>query len=417
MDVFILDALLRPIDVVDEYVSMIWVERYAQKGDFELVTLSTQANRNRFVYDTMISIPDSKRIMRVNKIDETIDEEKGATLTIKGFEIVSVLEQRVSASIEDGGTHDGMFKAVTYFNGWTPLDLIDTMVWRICVSTSGWLINAGDPIPNLNDYILHPVSLYPASNIPEPAPGGILWEQKVASLYSAVTDVCEAYDLGFRLYKDPNSATLYFEGYNGIDRTSRQSTFPPVVFSSDMNNLQNTTEYKDNMAHFNVVIAFYQYKNEEVGGYPPDLTVSVTVTDPDLLFSSGGFEQKTKYLSISQLPDGMALVDAPAYLTQLATEELTRSRPSDIFDGEIDQHSDFVYERDYNLGDIVEVRGDNGGAAYMRVVEQIIKFDDNGKSSYPSLITKESITPGTWKSWKYDINWVDMGSGEYWNNQ
>lgn len=416
MDVFILDALLRPIDIVDEYISCIWTERYADKGDFELVTLSTSANRRRFVPDTMISIHDSKRIMRVHKIEEKDDEDNGTTLTIKGYDLSFMLQQRVSAS-KEGVAHDGMLLSVSYFNGLTPIEVINEMVWRICVPTSGWQISAGDTIPFLNDNVLAPGSLYPTSNIPEPAPTGILWEQKIASLYSAITDVCKAYDLGFRLYKDPSASKLYFEAYNGIDRTSSQTVFPPVIFSSDMTNLQNTTEYQDNEAHYNVVIAVYEYKNPVEGDTPETLTIHEMVSDPDLAFSSGGFDQKTKFISVSQLPEGVDLAGAPAYLIQLATEELNRARPTDVYDGEIDQNSDFVYERDYFLGDIVEVQGNNGGGALMRVVEQIIKYDSNGKSSYPSLLTKQSITPGTWRSWKYDVDWVDMGPDEYWNNQ
>lgn len=419
MEIFILDALLRPIDLIDpdNYISMIWTERFAAKGDFELVTLSTNANRNRFVEDTLLMIPDSKRIMRVNTIDDTDDEERGATLTVKGYELVSILEQRVSAS-KASGTHEGMLLAVTYFNGWTPLDLINDMVWRICIPTSTWALSPGDNIPFLNDWHTTPGSLYPPGDLPEPAPVDFVWGQKIDTLYNAVKDVADSYDVGFRLYKDPNATKLYFESYVGNDRTSRQTNFPPVVFSSDMANLQNTKEYKNNLAHFNLVIAVYVYKNPDEGGYPPDLTLTGVAWDPDLDYTSGGFEQKSKYIPVTQLPDGMTdPYEIAAYLEQVAREDLTRSRPSDIFDGEVSQNSDFVYERDYNLGDLVEVRANNGGAAYMRVAEYIIKYDTNGKASYPSLETKTSITPGTWASWKYDVNWVDMGSGEYWNNQ
>lgn len=411
MEVFILDSLLRPIDIVDKYESFIWTERYASKGDFQLVLLATPANRNRFVEDTMLWINESNRIMRVKTVSDTIDVEKGATLTVKGYELSSIFEERVSASMDDD-----MLLAVTYFNGWDPIDLVRTMVWRICIATSGWQINAGDTVPFLQDPYGAPGSLYPADTIPHPT-DTLVWEQKLTSLYSAITDVAKAYDFGFRLYKDPNLTKLYFEPYTGVDRTTAQSTHPPVVFSSDMQNLQNTTNYKDNTEHFNVVIAAYIYKNEAPGGYPPDLTVSVTVSDPELAFSSGGFDQKTKVITISQLPDSVELVDAPAYLTQLAKEELTRSRPTNVYDGEVNQYSQYLYGRDYNLGDLVEVRGDDGGGAFMRVEEQIFKYDSNGFASYPSLVTKESINPGTWRSWKYDVNWVDMGSGEYWNNQ
>lgn len=418
MDIYILDSLLRRIDVVDKYVSFIWTERFVSDGDFQLIILATPANRNRFVEDTMLQIDGSKRIMRVKTVEDKIDEENGAVLTIKGFDLVSILKERVLASKESGGAHDGMLRAITYYNGWTPRELINEFVWRICIPTSSWALSPGDAIPFLNDWVSNPVSLYPPGSLTDPAPVGLVWEQKIDTLYNGVKAVADAYDLGFRLYKDPNVSKLYFEGYTGNDRTSRQSTYPPVVFSSDMKNLQNTTEYKDFTGHFNLVIAVYTYKNPEEGGYPPDLTLTGVAVDPDLSFSAGGFDQKSKYLPVTQLPDDMTdpYVIA-AYLQELAEQELTKSRPTDILDGEISQNSDFVYERDYNLGDLVETRSNNGGAAYMRVIEQIFKYDQNGFASYPSLMTKETVNPGTWKSWKYDIDWVDMGSDEYWNNQ
>lgn len=415
MEIYILNALLQEIDVVDEtqYESFIWTERYAERGDFQIVAQSSQSMKYRFAKDTLFMIRDSKRIMRVNSLTETVDVEKGALLTIKGYELVWILEQRVSTVKEV----DGNLRAVTYWNGWTPIDLINDLVWRPCVVGSSWELMEGDAIPALNDWHANPVSLYPASNIPEPEPGGIIWEQKMASVYSAVTDVCKAYDLGFRLYKDPNSGTLYFEGYNGVDRTTAQSMYPPVVFSSDMNNLQNTTEYEDNTEHYNVVFVSYVYKNPVEGGYPEELTASVVVSDPQLAFSSGGFDQKTKSITVSQLPETVDPGNPWDYLTQLANQELTRSKPTDIVDGEVATNSVYQYERDYNLGDIIEIRGDNGAGAYMRVSEFIFKNDRNGRSAYPSLVNKDSMMPGTWRSWKYDVNWNAMGSGEYWNNQ
>jgi hypothetical protein len=414
VEIFILDALLREIDVVDEdqYESFIWTERYAERGDFQIVARSTQSMKNRFSKDTLFVIRDSKRIMRVNTTTENIDEEKGPVLTIKGFELVWMLEQRISTVKEE----DGNLRAVTYWNGWKPIELMNDMVWRACVDAT-WLLMPGDAIPFLNDWHVTPGSLYPASNIDEPEPLGILWEQKMSSVYSAVKDVADSYDLGFRLYKDPNSAKLYFEAYNGVDRTTAQTEFPPVVFSSDMESLQNTTEYTDNTEHFNVVYISYVYKNPVEGAYPEDLTASVEVHDPQLAFSSGGFDQKVKTITISQLPEGIDVGDPWDYLVQLANEELTRSRPTDIIDGEVNQNSIFLYERDYNLGDIIEIRTVNGGGAFMRVAEQIFKYDVNGKASYPSLVNKDSIVPGTWRSWKYDVDWKDMGSEEYWNNQ
>lgn len=417
MEIYILDALLRRIDLIDEYISFIWTERYAAKGDFQLITRSTLENRNRFVKDALISINDSNRIMRVNSTEEKIDGDNGVTFTVKGFELVSILEQRVVATREPSGDYAGMLRPISYYEDKTPLELPGYMVWQMCYPSSGFLLSSGDAVPFLQDSRVPGVGAYPLGNLPPMQPDDVVWEQKTESLYSAAVAIAAAYDVGFRLYKDPEAAKLYFEAYMGNDRTSAQTLLPAVVFSSDMSNLQNTTEYIENSNHFNVIVAIYEFANPVAEALPAKLSISVIVADPELAFSAGGFDQKTKTISVTTLPEGMLLEDIPAYLTQLAAEELTRSRPTDIYDGEVSESSYYKYERDYFLGDLVEVRGDNGGAAYMRVEEQIIKADASGKSSYPSLVTKTSISPGTWKSWKYDVDWIDMGSGEFWNNQ
>lgn len=400
MEIFILDSLLRPIDVVDTFISMIWTERWAEMGDFELVTMSTSANRKRFVFDAMLSINESKRVMRVETIEETIDSEKGSILKIKGRDLVSVLEQRLAITLD---IIDSTISASWNLYGWIPGDLMEQMFFDICFAGN---VSADDIIPFIQDT----GTLYPVDTIPEPSTP-IEWAQKPASLYSAIRDIANSYDLGFRLYKDPNASKLYFESYAGSDRTSVQSVLPPVIFSSDMLNLQDTTEYNDNSKQYNVIVVIYFHKD----AFDNDVTTSATVSDPDLLLSTNGFDRKVKTISITSIPDDIA--DIPAYLQQLGAEELIKSRPTGVFDGEIDKNSDFVYERDYYLGDLVEVRGNNGAAGYMRVVEQIFKDDATGQSSYPSLITKTFINPGTWRSWKYDIDWSAMGSGEYWNNQ
>jgi len=48
MDVLILDDQIRPIDIVDEYISLVWTERWDEMGDFELVTLSPPTTKIAF---------------------------------------------------------------------------------------------------------------------------------------------------------------------------------------------------------------------------------------------------------------------------------------------------------------------------------------------------------------------------------
>lgn len=405
MDVFILDVLLRPIDVVDQYISFIWTERWSTLGDFQIVTLATPNNKRRFVADTKLWIAQSKRVMIVESVEETDDVEKGNILTVKGRDLNVMLLKRVAVTFDEVS---GLIKNSWDTVGPTPKELLELYFFSICYSGD---VSSGDIIPNVQAQ--GTTSLYPVENIPDPYPDTFQWSTKPSDLYAALQAICTAYDVGFRFYKDPNATKLYFEGMMGSDRTTQQSLYTPVLFSYDMGNLVDTTNLIDTTLYYNAVLVVYFYKDDDGN----DVTLNELVEVADLDLSEGGFAQKTKYLAVTSIPDGMLIADVPAYLIQQGQEELGRSQPVNVYDGEISNNSSYVYERDYNLGDIVEVRGADGGTAYMRVVEQIFKDDESGEAQYPSLITKSFINPGTWASWKYEREWSSMGSTEYWATQ
>jgi hypothetical protein len=397
MEILILDSLLRPIDVVDTFESLVWAERFSEMGDFELRTISTPANQKRFVVDTILAMTESDRLMQVKTAIETIDEEKGAILKITGKEISSILDSRPALKAV------GLGVAPTwYIPTMTPANVMRHIFERICVDGS---VSVADIIP----FIELGTNLYPADTIPEPSVL-IDWDQKPASVYSALKELGDIFDLGHRLYKDPNLTKLYFNVYAGSDRTSGQSTLPPVIFSTDMDNLQNTTDFNDVSNYFNIVRVIYTYEDEDGNEFAQIVTVSEDETNPP-----EGFDRRVKVLVITSIPE--EVTDIPAFLTRAGQDELLKSRPLGAFDGEINPNSEYVYRRNYYLGDLVEMRGNSGATSYMRVEEFIFVQDEQGQRSYPTLTIKKFINPGTWLSWKYDVEWTAMGSEEYWGNQ
>lgn len=397
MEVLILDSLLRPIDVVDQFESMIWTERFSEQGDFELVTLSTSANQKRFVAETWITITQSKRIMEIETIEETVDAEERMILKIKGFEITKILERRAALKAITGGV-----APVWFIESMTPGNVMRHIFDQICVLGT---VSSADIIP-----FYDAGTLYPADTIVEPS-DLIDWEQKPSSVYAALKELGDIYDLGHRLYRNPNLPKLYFDVYAGSDRTTAQTALPAVIFSPDMDNLQNTRELSDVSSSFNVVRVIYTFKNETT-----DLDEAITVeVQDDEITPPEGFDRRVKILLVTSIPD--EVTDIPAFLTAAGLDELMKSRPVGAFDGEIIQNSQYVYEQHYYLGDLVEIRSRTGATAYMRVEEYIFVQDREGERSYPTFTTKEFISPGTWLSWKYDVEWSAMGSEEYWATQ
>ena len=397
MEVLILDKLLRTIDVVDTFESMVFAERRKELGDFELVTLSTPSNKKRFVPNTWIMINKSRRIMKVETVEETTDDQLRNILKIKGKEITKVLLQRAALKAIAG---PGV--APVWVIEDQPADVMRYIFRQICVLGT---VTPDDIIPFIQDG----ETQYPASTIPEFA-DVVLWEQKPASVFAALKELADIFDLGFRLYRDLNTSELYFDVYAGSDRTTAQSTNPPVVFSFDMENLQSTREFNDISNEYNVIQVVYVYK--DVTETEVALTVEVFDTEG---IPPEGFDRKTKVLTITSIPE--EVTDIPAFLYRAGLDELMKSRPVGAFDGEVSKNSQYVYEVHYYLGDVVELRSSTGATAYMTVEEYIFVEDMEGERSYPTFTTRKFIDSGTWASWKYDIEWSAMGSDEYWENQ
>ena len=59
MEVYILDSLLRRVQTVEKFESLVWTERYSAWGDFEIHIVSTLENRNRFIPGVQLAIMES----------------------------------------------------------------------------------------------------------------------------------------------------------------------------------------------------------------------------------------------------------------------------------------------------------------------------------------------------------------------
>lgn len=380
MEVYILDNLRRPIDVVDRFESFIWTERYAAMGDFELALMSNSSNRRRFAVGTRISTTESLRLMEVETLeDKDTDGEK--ILTIRGRSLEKILDDRIARP----STADLTVSPKWVLTG-LPAVIARKLFHDICVLG---VLDPGDIIPGVIE-----ASIFPEDTIPEPT-DTITVEMEPDTLYKNMVDLCNIYDLGFRLVQDPNTWQLYWDVYSGSDRTTAQSDLPPVIFSPDLDNLKNPTELTSNALVKNVAFVLSSVGHEWV--YPSDVNPSIS-----------GFERRVLLVKADDIQDEDPLV-ASARMIQKGREELAKCRSFAGFDGEITQNSQYKYGRDYNLGDLVEQRNTDGVTNYMRVVEQIIVQDREGERSYPTLSINKFIMPGSWASWDFNQEWVDLG--------
>lgn len=442
MEIYILDSLLRRVLVVDRFESLIWTERFSSYGDFELSVHSTFENRSIFVTGARLATNKSYRVMTIETIENHVDSDGKATLTLKGHSLETLLDDRVARD-----TMATLKVEPKWVLTGTPGGIARKIFNDICVVG---LLNIGDVIP-----FMTPGTIFPADTLIE-SPDVITLEIDLSTVYEAVKKVCDLYDLGFRLIRNFDTSQLYFNVYAGSDRTTQQTLLPPVIFAPDMDNLQNTTELTTTDAYKNVAYVFSPQGSvmvypvtidPEVEGFErhvlmvnvTDITVEVSdtleeidakkketkasnleseaVTTTEIANAATARNEATVARNAADI--SMAIVELSAItplLQQRGAEELSKTRKFSAFDGELNQSNSYKYNLDYNLGDLVEMRNSDGFTNNMRVTEQIFVSDREGERSYPTLSVDVFINPGSWLSWEYNRIWQEMGATEYWEN-
>lgn len=377
MEVYILDNLLRRIDVFDRFESLIWTERWQEIGDFELDIKSTLETRGRFTTGTRIAINDSYRVMTVETVEDNVDGDGKEILHVKGRSLESLLEDRAAANALSDDPDFNIAAA-------PPAIIARSLFDYIC--GTGFL-SLDDKIPFLVEGTIFPESTIPESDTP------ITWKHEPDSLYNMIRKICGLYDLGFRLVRNFDTSQLYFDIYTGNDRTTLQDGLPPVIFSVNLDNLQNTTEFSSIQKSKNVAYVF-----SDAGA----LVVYGDGVSPDV----EGFDRRVIAVNASVEVDDP---DANTIMTQAGKEALMNNRASALFDGELNEYSDYKYGVDYDVGDLVEMRNKDGIISYKRVTEQIFVSDKTGERSYPTLSLDMFAGLNTWISMIKDPTvWEDM---------
>jgi hypothetical protein len=440
MEVYTLDNLLRRETVVDRFESIIWTERFSAYGDFELVLNSTLENRRLFVTGTRLALNESYRVMTVETIEDKTDSEGRNMLTLKGRSLEMIMEDRVAKKhLNDLGVEAKWGITGTVY-------AITMAIFRTMCTTYGTeYLDPADPIPF---YVQG--TIFPADTNPMPSEAITVWIEP-DTVYKVIKDLCDIYDLGFRLYRNFDTSQLRFDIYAGSNRTTTQTTFPAVVFSPDLDNLQNTSELTTMEMYKNVAYVFTEQGFAVV--YPEEVDpttagferrvllvkpTDITVVVPDTVEETAAKAKQTtasnlesnitptstagEKLAATNARSAANVAQAAADLSMAAAEriavepqlrrrgleELAKCRRYSAFDGEINQNSDYKYGLNYNLGDMVEMRNVDGVTNKMQVTEQIFVSDKEGDRSYPTLAINQFIEPGSWIAWKYNQFWVDL---------
>ena len=390
MNIYILDVSFAEVELLSEYKSMIWNERLAEPGDFELVMISNPENKSLLRIGTYLGTNKSPRIMKVETVEEKIDAEGERVLEISGRSLELIFTKRVARMYFTMLDQD----EVWLFKDKKPAEIMREMFNKICVEGA---LSSSDKIPYLSTWGSADIKIYPDGDIEEPNVP-ITMEVGLKRLDQAFKQVTDGYPvLGYRLYRRHGMPeALYFDVYTGRDRTLNQTSNPPVIFSLPWGGLDSYTNLDTIANYYDTVYVFSKY--------------GVVSVDKG---ATTGFDRNVLYLEVTgKEAENLRGNELKNYLTEKGLETLEEYRREAIFDGEIPPHSLYTYMEDYNLGDYVDLIGDGGVGARMMIIENIFVSDNEGFRSYPTFRMDEHISPDTWSGLRGGEVWSTMPG--YW---
>lgn len=437
IEVYVLDGDLNQIGIVDNYTSLLWVNRYASEGDCELYIQATSENLNLLKKGNYLSRLDDEMVCRIEKIELDTDAENGNYLIVTGYDVKKILSQRIiwSQSNVDGNVED----------------YIRDMVYKSLVN------------PNLSARAIKNASGRQNFFLGDRAGFTEVTTQQATydKVSEKVQEFCTAYNWGYKVITDIGN--FYFILYKGTDRSDT------VIFADEFENLISTKYTEDSSNLANVALIAGEGEGSErsrnVYGYAEgidrneiyvdarDLSRTITWQELTSMYpttdqgghgyiyrtAQGGAAYRMDIIDIqivddnqltelrASYPNGQLITKsgnryyqvydviiadlesfAPesgdsailrdivysVYLLNRGYEKLAEYGTVVSFEGSVEPDITFKYKRDYFLGDKVSVRNEYGIEAQARIIEVMETCDDNGYVVEPKFeYIEESITP------------------------
>ena len=355
MDIWVLDDKYETLGIVDGYISLIWSERYNAYGDVEIYMPASKDALDLLTHGRYLWRQDSTRYMIVETIEVRRDVEEGNRMTVTGRSLESILDRRVvwgQETVTDDANLQGFIQ---------------------------WLLTSNVISPE-NDKRRIPGFTFRASTDSRITALTINVQYLGENLYDVIEAICQAYSLGFRVLPFGEGGFV-FELYMGTDRSDDQTAVPPVIFAPSFDNFLSST-------FLSTLVGFKTATLVGGEGEGAERVLVEATTDDGGGSGLSRREVFTDARHVSSSTDDGELTPAEyeAQLVEAGKEALAEVATTTAFEGEIEPRMQFIYERDFFLGDIVQVRDEYGQESKSRVSELIRSNSTTDISVIPTFI-------------------------------
>lgn len=323
MELYIYDAAMTLIGIIDEIKSLIWTRRYWSCGEFKLLVPLTDRHAELIQNGLIVVRRGSDEAGQISYINISQDQNGLETIEAQGRFLTGWIGQRLvePVLVMTGPSH--------------------TVLQRI-----------------VNDNLIRPADArrrIPSLNLADT--GALVTEdvtyasEQFANALNECTARAQLAKIGFKIVTDIAAKRHFFVVYKGLDRTSGQRVNPICIFSTDFDNVL-TQEFV--ASHENMASAIYVGG----GGAMDEARKWIEVSDD----ACTGLDRIEEYydaadLTQTYIKDGVEQtipVDEYYRLLRARGEQTLAQKVERIaFHSMIDTRAGFAYQRDYDVGDRV----------------------------------------------------------------
>lgn len=341
MDIILVNQNFERLGIIDN-ASVIWNDRYYKNGEFEIyspITDSLLELLQQSFY--VVRDDDENNVGVIQDVELTHNSSNGDFITLTGkFATGYYFSKRVIPS---------------------QTTLYDTIPNIIRTLVDQNVINPSDSKRKINSIKL-------GENV-DSFTEKINMQTTGENLLEKISEVCEAYKIGFKMPIVNNQLT--FDLYEGVDRSYAQSENPYVVFSDEYDNLDEVVYNRNTSNKIN-----FAYVAGEGEGADRKIVSAYEGEEPS------GFERNEIWVDQRNISSNDGEITDTELKEQMREEGIENLVPiTESFEGKLLDTLGYQYGKDFFLGDIVTVQMKkwNGMHINARIVEVIESEDENGK--------------------------------------
>lgn len=339
---------------IDDYESLQFIRRFYKVGEFELHINANKINTDILTENNLILLGNHFNkvgiiMHRENEVDE--NGETTDTLIIKGPTLKGIMSRRLIVPPTGGNgyeSHSGptetILKNFVSNNIVNPTDA-DRKVPQVVIAT--------DQGRGKQDS----------------------WRSRFEVLSDKLAEIGEYAQIGWDVILDIENSQWVFDVFEGRNMTVNQDTLPPVIFSTDFDNIKNQHFVQSSIGTSNVGYA---------GGKGDEADRLI-----QKIGNTTGFERIESFLDCSN-------ADNTTELLTMGQQKLNELKRILTFEFQLIPDNTFKYEEDYDLGDFVTAQSKKWGITMdCQIVELTEVYEAGGTSleatfgtNIPTIIDK-----------------------------